>query len=285
MVCHTEQVLSEELLERYKNELRNSEKSERTICKYCHDILLFLHFLRGSKTAEKKDVIAYKNWLAGRYAASSVNSMLVALNGFLKYAGLNHCCVKLLRVQRSVFCDRRRELNREEYMRLLLAARHTGQEKLYLLIQTICATGIRVSELQYVTVEAIRRGMAIVDNKGKRRSILIPLKLQKCLTVYISSKKIETGSVFVTQSGKPIDRKNIWKSMKRLCEIADVDPNKVFPHNLRHLFAKEFYEKGKDITRLADILGHQNIDTTRRYIISSGEEHERLLNALDLMTG
>ena len=209
--------------------------------------------------------------------------MLASLNSFLKYAGRADCCVKQFKVQRKVFCSEESELTQQEYKRLIYAASKKSSERLSLIIQTICGTGMRVSELKHITVDSVYTGKAIVTCKGKTRTILITSNLQKLIIPYIKKRKLKSGSVFITRSGKPIDRSNIWREMKKLCERANVNKAKVFPHNLRHLFARMFYEKEKDIAKLADVLGHSSINTTRIYIVSTGYEHRMIMESLQLV--
>jgi len=258
------------------------EKSHSTIQKYRHDVVCFMTFLNGRQLFTKKDVIAYKEWLLSRYAVRSANSMLAALNHFFQLQEMGQCCVKAFKIQRATFCDQYSELSVAEYRRLLLTALRKKNVRLYYVMQTLCSTGIRVSELKYVTIKAIKNGVAVARNKGKTRVILLPVELCKDVQVYAAQCGIRDGSVFVTGSGRPMDRSNIWNSVKRLCKKANVDPRKVYPHNLRHLFARTFYQKEKDITHLADILGHQNVNTTRGYIILSGEEHRKQIDNLHL---
>ena len=257
-----------EILE-FEKHLRKEEKSAATIEKYLRDIRSFYSFL-DNRQIGKEETIAYKEHLMENYAPASVNSMLVAVNCFLRFVGRQDCCVKPLKIQRQIFCNEDKELTRQEYQRLVKAAANT---RLALVIQTICGTGIRVSELQYITVEAVREGKAVVNCKNKTRVIFIPTSIQKLLKPYIKKSGITAGAVFVTRSGKPLDRKNIWRDMKGLCERAGVPQNKVFPHNLRHLFARTFYGLDKDIVRLADLLGHSSINTTRIYTMEAGNEH------------
>lgn len=272
------------MIEKYREHLVLEEKSRLTIEKYLHDVQNFYNFLptRG-KWVSKEVTLRYKEQLTKLYAVKSVNSMLTALNQFLRFEEWNDCRVKLLKVQRQVFCDQNKELTRQEYLRLLSAARGKQNQRLYLFIETICSTGIRVSELQFITVQAINTGKADVFCKGKGRTILLPKNLRRVLVRYVKSRKIKSGMIFVTRSGKPLDRSNIWSDMKKLCTDAGVAPSKGFPHNLRHLFARTFYNLEKDITRLADILGHSSVDTTRIYIVSSGLEHERQISSLGLV--
>lgn len=231
----------------------------------------------------KEIVIAYKKEMENKYQPVSVNTKLAALNGFFSFIGRNDLHLKLLKIQRKTYCPAEKELSKAEYLRLIRAAKNKENRKLSLLLQTICGTGIRVSEVQYITVEAVEKGEAVIRLKGKNRTILLPGKLRKILKDYIRQEKIASGPVFVTRTRNPLDRSNIWRMMKALCKEAGVDEKKVFPHNLRHLFARSFYSIDKDIAKLADILGHSNINTTRIYIITSGEEHCRRLESLGLV--
>lgn len=228
-------------------------------------------------------LIEWKEHLAKEYAPASVNTVLAALNGFLKFMGWDDLKVKPLKIQRSLFTDGSRELSREEYARLVRAAEKPGNRRLSLVLQTICSTGIRVSELKFITVAAVQAGRAEVSNKGKRRTVFLPKKLSKMLLAYLKEQKIREGPIFVTRRGKPLDRSNIWRDMKALCESAGVDPVKVFPHNLRHLFARTYYSVEKDLSRLADILGHSSVNTTRIYTMESGTVHLMQLERLGLL--
>ena len=266
----------------YLHHLEQEERSKATRNQYRRDILCFLSWL-GDREVTKEAAIAYKQELENKWQPVSVNTKLSALNSFFYYIGRNDLHLKLLKIQRKAYCPVEKELSKAEYLRLVKAAERKKSEKLALLIQTICGTGIRVSEVQYITAEAVRRGEGTIRLKGKTRTILIPKKLQKSLMHYLQKKRIAAGPVFVTRTGRPLDRSNIWKMMKTLCKDADVDEEKVFPHNLRHLFARCFYDMDKDIAKLADILGHSNINTTRIYIITSGREHLRHLDALGLV--
>ncbi len=262
-VCNTEAIL------RFEQHLKQEEKSTATTQKYLRDIRCFCSFLDNREIC-KKETVAYKERLLAEYAPASVNSMLVALNCFLRFIGREDCCVKLLKIQRQIFCREEKELTKEEYRRLVRAADGT---QLSYVIQAICGTGIRVSELQYITVEAVRAGQAVVNCKNKTRVIFIPAPLKKLLNAYIKKSGMQAGSVFVSKNGRPLDRSSIWRKMKGLCAKAGVSPDKVFPHNLRHLFARTFYSIEKDIVRLADLLGHSSVDTTRIYTIETGREH------------
>lgn len=251
--------------------LENEEKSKATVEKYLRDVHSFVDFVKD-KNLTKEQTLSFKNILVERYAPASVNSMLVAVNAFLDFIGMSECKVKQLKIQRQLFANEEKELSREEFRRLVSAAEGS---RISAVIQTICGTGIRVSELKYITVEAVQRGKATVNCKNKTRVIFIPLQIKKMLKAYIKKTGISAGSVFVTRSGKPLDRSNIWKEMKALCRRARVSENKVFPHNLRHLFARTFYKIEKDIVRLADLLGHSSINTTRIYTTECGADHIR----------
>ncbi len=269
-------------LQAYKVYLQQAEKSPATVEKYVRDIRTFLQFIQN-RPITKEETLAYKQHLSKTYAPASANSMLISLNGFLRFINMTHAQVKLLKIQRQLFCQEEKELTQAEYQRLLKAA---GGSRLEYVLRTICGTGIRVSELQYITVEAVRSGKSIVNCKNKTRVIFIPTSLQKTLNVYIKKAGIKTGSVFVSKQGTPLNRSNIWRDMKALCRRANVSPNKVFPHNLRHLFARTFYAIERDIVHLADLLGHSSINTTRIYTIETGNQHIRRLERVQkrLMT-
>ena len=270
------------ILQEFELYLRNEERSKATIEKYMRDVRCFVGFI-GSTEVSKQSVVDYKNKLGNSYAVASANSMIAALNSFLRFCGWHDLCVKQFRVQRQAYCSEEKELTRAEYIRLLEAANKKHNERLNLIIQTICGTGIRVSELQYITVEALGKGEAVVNCKGKNRRIFIVSELKKKLLRYVKEQKISSGAVFITRNGKPVSRNNIWKEMKALCEQAHVAPSKVFPHNLRHLFARTFYGIEKDIAKLADILGHASINTTRIYIVTTGAEHKRKMEHMRLI--
>lgn len=266
----------------FQQYLIEEEKSPCTIDKYTRDIRHFLSYLCG-RELDKSIIIEYKARLQSDYAISSANSMLAALNSFLQFIGMPEYRVKPFRIQRKAYCSDEKELTKEEYQRLVRMAENNKNDRLALMIQTICGTGIRVSELEYITVDAVRKGEAVVSCKGKIRTIFIISTLQKKLLIYIKRKHITSGSVFVTKTGKPLNRSNIWREMKSLCEKAGVEPGKVFPHNLRHLFARTFYGIEKDIVKLGDILGHTNINTTRIYIVTTGAEHKRKMENMRLV--
>ena len=275
-------ILTQNMIQKYIDELYASEHSASTIQKYRRDLRRFHCCLDESRQVDKQTVIAYKNDLLAHYAPSSVNSMLVALNQLFAFLGWDELRIRLLRCQKRVFCNFEQELTRRDYEQLVQAARARSNLRLAWLLQTICATGIRVSELRYITVEALRRGRADIRCKGKERVIFIPRSLSRPLLGYCREAQIASGCVFRSKSGQALDRSNIWREMKRLCTDAGVPPEKVFPHNLRHLFARTFYRTEKDLAGLADILGHSSVDTTRIYMISSGEEHARKIERLHL---
>ncbi len=266
----------------FENYLRSDEKSDNTIKKYIRDVKAFFEFA-GAGEISKSVVMEYKASLVKNYAVASANSMIAAVNAFLRFVGWIECCIKQFKVQKKAFCSEDKELTKEEYIRLANTAKQKGNERLNLILQTICGTGIRISELQFITVEAVRKGEAVVSCKNKTRTVFIVRELQKRLLNYIKTKGITTGCIFITKSGKPMSRCNIWREMKALCEQAGVSPDKVFPHNLRHLFARTFYGIEKDIAKLADILGHSNINTTRIYIITTGAEHKRKMENMRLI--
>ncbi len=275
-------VLTHKQIGRYAKHLQEQERAAQTIQKYTHDLIALLKYLDGRQLT-KGVLIEWKGHLMEKYAPASVNSMLTAVNCFLAFTGRREMAVRLLKIQRTLFCDESRELSREEYTRLVRTAETRGNQQLALVIQTICATGIRVSELQHITVEAVLAGRAQVSNKGKQRIVFIPNTLRKILKKYLHKQKITAGAVFVTRTGRPLDRSNIWRSMKALCEQAGIAPEKVFPHNLRHFFARVYYSMEKDLLRLADILGHSNINTTRIYTAESSFVCARRLEHMKLV--
>lgn len=261
--------------------LIREEKSTATVEKYLRDVRAFFVFA-GKTPVSKEMVMAYKKALIEKnYAVRSINSMIASVNSLLDFLGWSDCKVKSLKIQRQTYCAEEKELTKAEYLRLLQVSK--GQPQLNLVMQTICGTGIRVSELKYFTVENVKYGEIVVNCKGKIRTILLPGKLKKLLMGYAKKKGIYSGEIFVTRSGKSLNRSNIWAQMKRLCEAAGVRPSKVFPHNLRKLFARTFYGIEKDIAKLADILGHSSINTTRIYIITTGIEHRKKIERLGLV--
>lgn len=269
-------------LKEFEKFLREQERSDATVEKYMRDVGRFLKYIGGGYMNRQR-VLSYKNSIGSSYAPASANSMIAAINCFLKFCGKHDLCVKQFKIQRQVFCAEEKELSREEYLRLLAAANRKNDLRLNLIIQTICGTGIRVSELQYITVNAVRKGETTVNCKGKQRRIFIVPRLRKKLLSYVKEQRIGEGAIFVTRNGRPISRHNIWRKMKALCDDAGVLPSKVFPHNLRHLFARTFYHMEKDISKLADILGHSNVNTTRIYTATTGAEHRRKMELMRLI--
>ena len=274
--------ITTEIKKSFNDYLINEEKSVVTVNKYLHDIGEFQIWL-GDKELSKTAVLAYKSYLCDRYAPASVNTALSSLNSFFNFMEWYDLRVKNLKIQKQIFASADKELTKAEYERLLQAAKQKKNERLYLLMQTICSTGIRVSEVRYVTVEAVSRGVSEINCKGKRRQVFLPKQLCQILKQYIKEQKIKSGAVFVTKNGNPLDRSNIWSDMKKLCKAAHVSEKKVFPHNLRHLFARTYYSLQKDIVRLADILGHSSVNTTRIYTMESGELHRRQIQKLGLL--
>ncbi len=274
--------LTQEIISDFKEHLILEERSTATVEKYIRDIKAFAVYINGAEIT-KETVINYKKQLQENYAVRSVNSMLASINSLFVFLGWHDFKVKSIKLQQQIYCPEEKELTKAEYTRLCRAAEKRHNERLNLILQTICGTGIRVSELQYITVEAVRQGEATVSCKAKTRSVFIVKELQKKLLRYAAEQGIKSGMIFVTRTGKPISRTNIWREMKALCEEANVNPQKVFPHNLRHLFARVFYGIEKDIAKLADILGHSSINTTRIYIISTGTEHRRRMENMRLI--
>lgn len=274
-------VISENV-KKYADYLQSEERSENTIAKYVRDLRVFLTFGKGGEIT-KTVLLEWKEKLIQEYAPASVNSMLAAVNGFLDWLGQPECKVKPLKIQREIFARPEKELTKAEYDRLVRAAQGKNNERLALLLQTICATGIRVSELPFITVRAVQTGRALVDCKGKSRTVFLPKELCRSLTCFCREQKITSGVVFCTASGRPLDRCNIWRDMKKLCKSAGVTESKVFPHNLRHLFAQTYYSLEKDLSRLADLLGHSNVNTTKIYTMESGRTHRRQLERMGLV--
>lgn len=272
-----------EEIEHYRHELLEAEKSKATVEKYIRDIRKFVQWLGNDETVSKDRTIQYKQYLKEHHKVSSVNSMLVAINRFFQYLGWNECCVKGVKAQQQMFSPESRELKQQEYEKLVETARQKKKEQLALIIEAITGTGIRISELAYITAEAVTQGKAEVSCKGKWRLIYLTKELRKRLMKYCRQNNIKEGPVFCTRSGRPLDRSNIWSMMKKLSKAAGVNPDKVFPHNLRHLFARTYYKKHKDIFYLADILGHANVNTTRIYTRTAGENHIRMLEGLKLV--
>ena len=278
-----ENIITTKHIDAYCLSLVADERAAGTVQKYRRDITTFTRWLDG-RPVSKENAAGWKAHLLERgYKPETINSKLSAINGFFAY--MNWAIrVKFLKIQRQLFRDPARELTREEYTRLLTTAREKGQERLALIMETLCATGIRISELRYITVEAVKDGRATISLKGKIRTILMPTKLHRKLQKYAKKEKIASGAIFRTKSGKPISRRQVWYELKRLCAAAGVEAGKVFPHNLRHLFATTFYRACKDIARLADVLGHSSIETTRIYLAVSGAEQARQLDKLGLVS-
>ena len=263
-------------IDKFTAYLVKEEKSNATVSKYIHDVTAFYIWI-GENEITKEKMTEYKKHLTEQMMPRSVNSVISSLNSFMDFMNYHDCKVKTLKIQRKIFAEKDKELTKAEYERLLKAAKEKNNERLYLLMQTICACGIRVSELKYITTEAVHKGQGIINCKGKMRTVFLPSALCKILKEYIKKHNIKSGSVFVSKNGKPLDRSNIWSDMKKLCKSAGVSKDKVFPHNLRHLFARTFYSLQKDIVRLADILGHSSIETTRIYTMENGDTHRKLI--------
>ena len=274
--------ITDKSIEDFKRYLQNEERAAATIEKYIRDILAFCVWLAGKET-DKSAVLAYKEYLIEKYAPASVNSILSSLNSFFAFMSWHDCHVKTLKIQKQIFAKSEKELTKVEYEKLLTAAQRKGNQKLYYLMQTLCNTGIRISELKYIDADAVRSGKAVIRCKGKMRVVILIAPLCKMLKEYMKEQGIVSGGVFQTKNGKPLDRSNIWRMLKALCVSAGVSKDKVFPHNFRHLFARTFYSLQKDVVRLADILGHSSINTTRVYTMESGAEHRRQIQMLGLL--
>ncbi len=274
--------ITNELIHSFKNYLIEEEKSENTIEKYIRDITFFMAWLCGQKVT-KILALEYKKELCVKYAPASVNAAISSLNNFFAFMEWHDIRIKALKIQKQIFSSKDKELTKAEYERLLNAAKSKNNERLYYLMQTICSTGIRVSELRYITTSAVHSGQAVINCKGKMRIVILPKELCKMLKGYIRDNNIKNGSVFVSRTGKPLNRSYIWKMLKALCKNAGVSKDKVFPHNFRHLFARTYYSLQKDIVRLADILGHSSVNTTRIYTIETGEVHRRQMQKLGLL--
>lgn len=274
--------ITEEIIIKFRNHLINEEKSDSTIDKYTRDIKVFMEWLSG-KELSKSTILEYKKLLLEKYAPASVNAVIASLNGFFTFVQWYDFKVKTIKIQKQIFAGKDKELTKAEYERLLSAAKQKKNQRLYYLMQAICSTGIRVSELKFITVEAIKSGRATIYCKGKMRIVILPGQLCRMLKKYAEKKEIKSGSVFISKNGKPLDRSNIWSDMKKLCESANVSKEKVFPHNLRHLFARTYYSIQKDVVRLADILGHSSVNTTRIYTMETGDVHRRQIQQLGLL--
>lgn len=275
-------ILSDKLLKMYIQYLREQERSESTIKSYRREVMSLQFYLDDSPLTKDK-LLSYKTMLTSQYAPTTCNVSIAAINSYIKYIGRPDLTLKPLKIQKQIYETADKELTRKEYDKLIRAANINGQDRLSLIMQTICSTGIRVSELQYITVEAIKEGKTIATNKGKSRIVFIPNTLQKLLKKYVVNSNITSGPIFITRSGKPLDRSNIWAEMKRLCTIAKVNPEKVYPHNLRHLFARAYYSQYKDLSRLCDLLGHTSVNTTKIYTKESGAIHIKQIEGLGLV--
>ena len=260
--------ITKQLIEKFKVYLINEEKSSATLEKYIRDVVAFMEWLADA-VLDKGAVLQYKQQLIEHYAPASVNSIISSLNSFFAYNEWYDMRVKSVKIQKQIFASKDKELTKAEYERLLNAAKSKNNQRLYFLMQTICSCGLRVSELKFITTDAVRCGQATINCKGKMRVVILPKQLCKMLMQYIKENNIKSGSVFVSKNGRPLDRSNIWSDMKKLCESAGVSKDKVFPHNLRHLFARTYYSIQKDVVRLADILGHSNVNTTRIYTMEA----------------
>lgn len=284
----TRHTITEDTIKKYLTYLREAEKSEATAEKYGRALRSLLAWLTQRERdtqgeLSKEALLRWKRELAESYAAGTVNTMLAAVNGYLDFSGFPQYRIKPLKVQRRIFRDRERELTRAEYMRLIETAKREGNHRLALIMETLGSTGIRISELRFITAEAVRYGEATVNCKGKRRPVLLPKNLRRLLRDWCKGQGITAGSVFITSGGRPVDRSNVWHEMKRICQKAGVDSRKVFPHNLRHLFAVVYYKATRDIAKLADLLGHASITTTRIYLMESGLTHRRQIERLGLV--
>ncbi len=278
-----ENILTSERIARFTEHLQSDEKAQNTIEKYHRDAVRFMQFLNRLPVT-KETVIQYKKHLLNkRYSARSINSMLASINALLSFLGWEQCRVRGLKIQRMVYCPEERELTKAEFKRLIQTAQRKNNQRLSLLLETIGATGIRISELPFITVEAAKAGVATVSLKGKTRQVFLVKELKRKLLCYAAKQNIQSGMIFVTKSGRAISRTNVWREMKALCGQANVAPQKVFPHNLRHLFARVFYEIQRDIAKLADVLGHSSMETTRIYIVSTGAEHRKCMEQMHLI--
>lgn len=274
--------ITNEKILKFREFLESCEKSAATVEKYLRDVRMLFAWL-GDAALSKQKVLEYKEHLKQNYATASINSVISSLNSFFEFAQVPNLSIKTVRMQKQLFLKSEKELTKQEYERLIRAAQKKGNERLNLVMQTICSCGIRVSELSAVTIEAVQRETAEIRSKGKVRQVFLPKTLCKALIKYANKRKIQSGPVFVTRSGRPLNRSNIWADMKKLCETAQVTKEKVFPHNLRHLFARTFYSIQKDIVRLADILGHSSVNTTRIYTMETGEIHRKKIQMLGLL--
>ena len=279
-----DRIITEKHIQMFRKVLKQNEKSSATIQKYVRDLGKLNDYLDG-KEVTKDNLLGYKEYLqsTGKYQTSSINSFLVVANRFCEIMKWNDAKVKTIKIQREAFCPENKHLTQEEYRQLVNTAYQSGKERIALIIQTLGSTGIRVSELSFITVESLKRGLVEICCKGKVRKILLPRKLQKILKEYAKENNIRAGAVFQTAGGRALDRSNIWREMKKLCQEAGVEQEKVFPHNLRHLFARNFYKMKQDIVKLADLLGHSSMETTRIYMKSPGTEHQKQLDSMNMV--
>ena len=279
----TQHIITTETMAAFRRYLMAAERRPATIAKYLREVQAFIQTLPPGGPVTKETVLAWKRTLVQAHAPSTVNGKLAALNTFFSFLGWGECRVRALRRQRELFRDPGRELHKGDYLRLLAAARQARNWRRYYLMETLASTGVRISELQYVTVQTLRTGRVWVEGKGKGRLVLLTPKLCRVLAKYCRQRGITAGPVFVTRTGRPMDRSNIWKALHTLCQTAGVEARRVFPHNFRHLFARAFYALEKDIAKLADLLGHASVETTRIYIMESGAEHKRQVERLGLV--
>lgn len=279
-----EHIITEEILQKYSEYLDMEEKSRATIKKYICDVKKLMVYAGGQEIT-KKLMLGYKEHLRinKKYKLSSINSFLIAANRLFEYLEWYGLHVKTYRIQKEAFATGKMDLSMQEYKKLVAAARHKGKKRLAMIIQTLCSMGLRISELPYITVEGVKRGEIDIYGKSKQRKALVPKKLQGLLSAYIKENNIKSGTVFITSKGNAVDRSNIWREMKALKDEAGITEEKIFPHNLRHLFAKKFYEVSKDIAKLADVLGHSSIETTRLYIKTTCEEHRKQLDKMGIL--
>ena len=270
-----------ETLDRFERYLYERENASATIRKYITDIRTFFCFLGDDLMVDKQRILAYKDWLMKHYAVSSINSMLAALNRYLEFLELDALKVKRIKVQKSLFLREEKELTQKEYQKLLNTALSEGKYQLALCMETIASTGIRISELEFFTVEALKQSYIVLVNKGKYRRIFLPRKLRMKLLRYAGRQKIKRGPIFVTRNGKPKSRSNIWREMKALKKQAGIDGDKIFPHNLRHLFARIYYKMTQDLAGLGDLLGHSSLNVTRIYTSNTGKIYQKQLDSID----
>lgn len=275
-------IITNKHISAFRQYLTSEEKSAATIEKYVRDVTAFMSYAENREVS-KNLTISYKHQIAENYAVRSVNSMLSSINSFFEFMEWYNCKVKTIKLQQEIYRSEERELTEEEYIQLVKVAEKSGDKQLSLILQTICSSGIRISELSFITIKAAKQGETVVKCKGKTRKIFLLPQLCKKLMIYAEKARVNHGAIFLGKNGKPIHRTTVWRKMKTLCKTANINPSKVFPHNLRHLFARVFYKIEKDIAKLADILGHSNINTTRIYIMSTGNEHKKRIEQMHLL--